>query len=82
MLAALRAIDELPIDYLGYIDRPQWGSAQIARDWRCYVSSELRAQWDGFTYPQKWAIAQNAGKVAAYVSQCGKPPPAGSETGV
>jgi hypothetical protein len=75
MPAALRAVDELPVDYIGYIDRPDWGRAEIALDWRCYVSRELRARWDSFTYPQKWAIAQNAGNIAAYVSRCGKAPP-------
>jgi hypothetical protein len=72
MLDVLRALGELPIDYLGYIDHPDWIRAEIAAD---YVSAELRAQWDGFTYPQKWAIAQNAARIAGYVSRCGHPPP-------
>lgn len=46
------------IDYLVYVDVPDWGAATGPSDWRCFVSEELRGEWPTLSYEQKWRIAQ------------------------
>lgn len=47
---------DTPSHYLS----PDWEENNRVRNWKNYISDEVKAMWDTFTGPQKRAIARQA----------------------
>lgn len=57
-------MDDLQIDFREYLDNLDWPLDSSPGDRRHYISGEVRAIWQTFTYEQRLAIAQNANLIA------------------